>query len=254
MAEALPRTKLIDEVKLRLGHGIIDIELDPQHYTFAFERALMRYRQRSSHAMEESFLFLDLQPEQSTYTLPDEVQDVIGVLRRGTGQGGGGTAIDPFSLAFSNNIYMIQNPGNLGGTGSGFLATYDLAVGFQNLAGRLFGREVLYTWDPATKRLRLERLFTATEEVVIHVWNTRPESVLLCDPYSRLWLYDYTVAVCKQILGEARSKFGQIAGPQGGVTLNGDALKNEAKEEMERLDTELEKFVDQQTGWPFIIA
>ena len=30
------------------------------------------------------------------------------------------------------------------------------------------------------------------------------------------------------MLGEARSKFATIAGPQGGSTLNGDALKNEA--------------------------
>jgi len=41
------------------------------------------------------------------------------------------------------------------------------------------------------------------------------------------------------MLGEARSKFNTIAGPQGGTSLNGDALKNEALAEMERLEIEV---------------
>ena len=41
------------------------------------------------------------------------------------------------------------------------------------------------------------------------------------------------------MLGEARSKFATIAGPQGGSTLNGDALKAEAQADMEKLDAEV---------------
>ena len=50
--------------------------------------------------------------------------------------------------------------------------------------------------------------------------------------------------MCKDIVGQAREKFGTIAGPQGGTQLNGGALKTEAKEEMERLEEELKKYVD----------
>jgi len=52
------------------------------------------------------------------------------------------------------------------------------------------------------------------------------------------------------MLGEARSKFSTIAGPQGGFSLNGDALKTEARAEFDRLDLELTNFVDQHIGWP----
>ncbi len=249
-----PREKLITEIQLRLGFGIIDLELEPDHLNFAVDRAFMRYRQKSSNSLEESFMFLDVQPDQATYTLPKEVQEVRAIYRRTIAGTSGGVAIDPFSLAFTNNIYMIQNPGNLGGTGSGFVATYDLAVGFQNLIGRVFGREVLFTWNASTKKLVLERRFTATEQIAIHVYNAKPEFVLIEDPYAHIWLLDYSVAVCKQIMGEARSKFGNIAGPQGGITLNGEALKTEAQAEMERLDTELDKFVDQNMGWPLVIG
>lgn len=252
--ELTPRQKLLNEVMLLLGGNIVTLSLDPEHYNVAFDVALSRYRQRSGNALEESFLFMDIQPDVYQYRLPDDVQEVRTIYRRTIGGTAGGASVDPFSLAFTNNIYMIGNPGALGTTGAGILATYDLAMQYQMLVGRMFGMFVQFTFDSATKLLTLHRKFSATEQVCLHIYNTRPENVLLSDPYARPWLRDYTLAWCKQILGEARSKFSTIAGPQGGFTLNGDAMKQEAKAEMERLDTELEKFIDQHIGMPFCIG
>lgn len=248
------RQQLLNEVRLLLGWNIVTIELDPEHFDVAFEVAIGRYRQRSGNAIEEAFLFLDVQPETAVYRLPDDVQEVHTVYRRTMGGSSGGASVDPFSLAFTNNIYMIQNPGALGTTGSGTLATYDLAMQFQSLVGRMFGREVMFTWNAATKILTLERKFTAAEQVVLHIYNVKPESVLLIDPYAKPWLRDYTIAWCKQMMGEARSKFSTVAGPQGGFSLNGDALKTEAKAELDRLEQELKDFVDQHIGWPFVVG
>ena len=252
--ELSSRQKLLNEVALLLGGNIVTLGLEPEHFNVAFDVALSRYRQRSGNALEESFLFFDFQPDVGVYRLPDEVQEVRAIYRRTIGGTAGGAAIDPFSLAFANNIYMVQNPGALGSTGAGMLATYDFAVQFQMLAGRMFGMFVQFTYDSATKQLTLHRKFNAAEQVCLHIYNTRPESVLLSDPYAKPWLRDMTVAWCKMILGEARSKFSTIAGPQGGFTLNGEAMKQEAKAEMERLDTELEKMVDQHIGWPFVVG
>ena len=58
------------------------------------------------------------------------------------------------------------------------------------------------------------------------------------------WLQDYALALCKEMLGQAREKFASIAGPQGGTQLNGAALKGEAKAEMEALETELKNYID----------
>lgn len=248
------RQKFLDQVRLLLGDGLITIELDPTHYDAALDISISRYRQRSGNAMEEAFLFLDVQPDVAVYKLPEDVQEVRSIYRRTIGGTAGGASVDPFSLAFVNNIYMIQNPGALGSTGSGMLATYDLAMQYQSLVGRMFGREVMYLWNTATKLLTLERRFTATEQVVLHIYNTKPEIVLLSDPYASRWLQDYTIAWCKQIMGEARSKFSTVAGPQGGFTLNGEAMKTEAKAEMDRLEQELKDLVDQHDGWPFVIG
>jgi hypothetical protein len=248
------RTEFFQDIQLRLGSGIIDIELDPPHYDFALRRSLQRYRQASTNSTEEAFIFLDVQPDTSQYTLPPEVQEVRAVYRRGIGGTSGGAAVDPFSLAFTNNIYMIQNPGGLNSGGVGTLATYDFAMQYQSLVGRMFGRDIMFTWDASTKKLMLERNITATEQVALHVYTVRPEAVLLNDPYARIWLFDYTLAQCKLIMAEARGKFGTIAGPQGGISLNADALKTEANAEIERLDKELRDFLDSHTGAPFIIG
>ena len=62
------------------------------------------------------------------------------------------------------------------------------------------------------------------------------------------------VAVSKMIIGEAREKFGTIAGPNGGGTLNGTAMKGEAKAEMDSLITQLVNYVDGSQPLTFVIG
>ena len=59
---------------------------------------------------------------------------------------------------------------------------------------------------------------------------------MLNDNYAKPWIADWSLAECKMMLGEARSKFpGGLPGPGGAVTLNGDALKQESMADKERL-------------------
>ncbi len=55
---------------------------------------------------------------------------------------------------------------------------------------------------------------------------------------------DYSLAYCKKMIGEARSKFSALPGAQGGVTLNGDAMKADAAVDIEKLETELKLYID----------
>jgi hypothetical protein len=68
--------------------------------------------------------------------------------------------------------------------------------------------------------------------------------MLLSDHMIFPWIQDYAYSFAKRIVGEARSKFSQIAGPQGGASLNGTALIAEAKEEMDALEQQLKDYVD----------
>jgi hypothetical protein len=244
------RNKVFDYVKNMLGDGMIEVELDPVHYETALDRALNRYRQKSSNAVEESYLFLELLQDQNEYRLPDEVITVRQVFRRAigsrTGMGAGGTLFEPFNLAYTNTYLMS-------GSMMGGLATYDMFAGYQKLVGRMFGSYIEFSWKPTTHILNiLQRPFAQGEQILIQSYNFRPDWVLLQDIYAKQWLRDYTLAVCKTMLGEARSKFASIAGPGSSIQMNGGDLKSSAKEDFERLDKELMDFTAGGTGYYFV--
>jgi hypothetical protein len=244
------RNKVFDYVRDMLGNGMVDVELDPNHYETALDRALNRYRQKSPNAVEESYLFLELIQDQNEYRLPDEVITVRQVFRRAigsrSGMGAGGTLFEPFNLAYTNT-YMMS------GSMMGGLATYDAFAGYQKLVGRMFGSYIEFLWKPTSHLLDiLQRPFAQGEQILVQSYNYRPDWVLLQDYQAKQWLRDYTLAVCKSMLAQARSKFGSIAGPGSPITLNGDKLAAEAKEEFERLDKEIDTYVAGGTGYYFI--
>ena len=88
----------------------------------------------------------------------------------------------------------------------------------------------------------------------MHTDNYRPDITLFKDIYAKPWIRDYTLAVAKLMLGEARGKFNTIAGPQGGTTLNGDALKQEGQAEIDRLEQDLGNFAEGGTPHSFVIG
>jgi len=245
------RNKVFDYVKQMLGDGMVEVELDPKHYETALDRALVRYRQRSPNAVEESYMFLELIQDQNEYRLPDEVITVRQVFRRAigsrTGIGAGGTLFEPFNLAYTNTYLMS-------GSMMGGLATYDAFAGYQKLVGRMFGSYIEFLWKPTSHLLDiLQRPFAQGEQILVQSYNFRPDWVLLQDVYAKQWLKDYTLATAKMMLGEARSKFASIAGPgSGGMQLNGTALLTAADKEIEKLDKELETLVAGGTGYYFI--
>ena len=118
----------------------------------------------------------------------------------------------------------------------------------------MFGSFIEFKWNSNTKKLTILQKPTADETLLIYAYNYRPDSQLLSDYMAIQWLKDYTLAACKYMLGEARSKFATIAGPQGGSTLNGDALKSEATAEMEKLEQEVSQGVAGGNGYGFLIG
>ena len=234
------KQNLVEYVKLQLGDQIIDIELDPAHYEAAYQKTLGTYRQRASNAYEESYSFMELVKDVNIYQLPQEVVSVRQVFRRTFGDATGPFAsnFDPFSQA-SLNVYLMNF--NV----AGGLATYDFYSQYVELAGRMFGAYMNYTWNPVTKKLQLIRDPKGTgENVLLWTYNLKPEFNLLQDFQIQQWIRDYMVAACKMIIGEAREKFGQYAGPQGGSQLNGTQLKTEAQTQMDLLIEGLKNYVD----------
>jgi len=331
---------IIDYIRLRLGYGMIDVEADKEHFDMGIKQALIRYRQKSSNSVEESYAFLDLYPETQEYILPNTVMDVKAIYRRGIGSVTGTTAsqFEPFSSGYLNTYMLVA--GRVGG-----LTNYELFVDYQKLAMRMFGGFMNFTWNKVTKKMTLVRkmpfqgagatlrlrsltasgtavgstvtfqisnqgpwngvivgstiaitncpvagyngsyiitsvdptqqIFTflntaalgstvvndmslastyvsspsspdnaVTETVLLHLYNYKPDIMLLNDPQVFPWIQDYAYALVLISIGNAREKFATIAGPQGGTSLNGAVLKQEGNELLVKLDEDIRNYVD----------
>jgi hypothetical protein len=80
--------------------------------------------------------------------------------------------------------------------------------------------------------------------------NTLPFDNL---PYSSInsmgkqWIRRYALAICKEMLGQVRSKIKSIPIPGNDITLNGEDLIGQGKEERQQLREELLKILDEMT-------
>jgi hypothetical protein len=193
---------------------------------------------------------MELIDDLNIYTLPQEVTSVRQIFRRtfGNAQGPFASNFDPFAQA-SINVYLM-NFNTAGG-----LATYDFYSQYVELAARMFGGFMNYTFNPVTKKLQLIRDPKGSgENVLLWTWQLKPEIQLLSDYQIGQWIKDYMVANSKMIIGEAREKFATIAGPQGGGSLNGAAMKAEAKEAMLALEEQLKNYVDASQPLTWVIG
>lgn len=252
------RAAITDYIRMRLGDGIVDVELDKEHYEMAINQALLKYRQRASNSQEESYASLKLFPETQEIILPDIVMDVRAAYRRGIGSVSGTTAsqFEPFASGYLNTYMLVA--GRVGG-----LLNYELFVDYQKLAMRMFGGYLNFTFNKTTKKLTLIRKIpyvganadpNGFEDVLLHLYNHKPDSMLLNDYQAFPWIQEYAYSFAKRIVGEAREKFASIAGPQGGTQLNGGTLKGEAAAEMAALEQELKDYVDGSNPMTWVIG
>jgi hypothetical protein len=245
---AKQQNDIIDYIRLRLGYGMIDVEADKEHFDMGIKQALIRYRQKSSNSVEESYVFLDVYPETQEYILPNYIIDVKQIFRRGIGSVTGTTAsqFEPFASGYLNTYMLVA--GRVGG-----LTNYELFVQYQELAMKMFGGFMNFTWNKVTKKLTLTRKIPwggiqgsdiVKESVLLWTYNYKPDIVLLNDPQAFPWIQDYAYALTLISIGNAREKFATIAGPGGGTSLNGAALKQEGNELLLKLDEEIKNYVD----------
>jgi hypothetical protein len=248
-SQITPRVLLTKQIQLRLGSQMVDVELDAEHLNLAITIGIQKLRQQSDGANVEKDIFLHVTRDNNVYTLPEEVQEVRRLYRRGVGAyTNGGVNFDPVDAAFYN-IYMLQ-PNRAGG-----LATWDFYNQFLETTERLFASQYNFTFDPNNHKLTLIKNPRADEEVAVRVYAKKSEDDIINDAYTGPWLRSYAVALSKLMLGEARDKFPSgFPGANGNVQLNGAAMKAEAQASLDKLEKQLLDLVTSGDGYSFVIG
>lgn len=65
------------------------------------------------------------------------------------------------------------------------------------------------------------------------------------NPTARQWVREYTLALCREILGDIRSKYASIPVPNGDIQLNGSDLIQRGREDQSKLKEELRTDLEQ---------
>ena len=130
------RNDVIKDIRLLLGDGMIDIELDPEHYDVALDVAISKIRQRSDNSVEEDFYAIELKADVAEYSLPEEIMEVKQIWNRSFGHGiSGGVDMDPFELAYANSYFFMNN--HIGG-----IATYEMFSQYRETLNKIAATEI----------------------------------------------------------------------------------------------------------------
>ena len=237
------RQKMVNSILTRLGSGMIDVELTDEQLQKCIDLAEAKLIQRGDAYVEESLVLLTLKKNQKEYILPDEIIEIQQIYRRGYGRAFGSTGgqnMDPFAMAWTN-VYMA---GAINGVRTGGLVTYELHNNYLKTAGKMFGMYMNYSFNPNTHKLVIAENPRSDDEIILlHSYVDRAEYEVLQDRFASLWIENWALAEAMEILGRIRSRFGNLPGPNGSVSQDGDALKQESKAMKEELTKELNNFV-----------
>lgn len=223
---ALTSEGLKTHIKNSLGFGKVSIELTDDHLVQAIDNALLDY---DSLIGSYALLPLSTSNNQTEYSLSSSPYDVIK---------------DVFNVQYVSRVTNDVYGGIYEGAGLPLGNYLDAGVEWRRFqeqlqtAQYLYGSDVSWKYIPSTRKLYL-KVPTNTTEVIL---ETSVVSTLDDINYSFEGIFKkLSVAYAKEILGYIRRKYQGAKLPGGEVSLDGEALVTEAKEDQERLKEQFEK-------------
>lgn len=226
--------EFIDDVVTMLSGTLVDVELDTPDIETAYRMAKKTWKQKGSDNLNHSFYQLDVVSGQNEYQLPAEIADVVSVI---TMSNDAFTMEDPFAMASFQETFTY---GMGGGVSADFFYIYDMTR-------QIIDNNKMYTAEEPNFRFnrRSNTIYLFNPPSVDRKWVLEVYRQSTDEEYqNNLWILNWTIAECKQILGRAYRKFGSLPSPTGESQLDGDTLVQEAQREKELLLEEIDNFVD----------
>lgn len=220
-----------------LGKPVITINVADQQVENRVDDAIQKFQEAHYDAVEEEWLIYNLTQvdiDNGFITIPDDILTVIKTI----------------------------NLGELGGTGSDDLFSYNYQVAYQNLSPfqsldminyhmTMTNIQMVYDMVNAAPRINHTRYLNKVElhrditdavvgtPIALNVYKT-------IDPgehgkvYNDIWLKKYATALIKLQWGNNMKKHSEVQ-LLGGVTVNGQQIYDEAREEIQTLEEQLDR-------------
>ncbi len=229
------RLRLINVLKAQLGWPAQCVELSEEQFNVAIDNALDTYRQLSVGAYEQRFIVFQLIKDQPTYFLnspvdrTDAVVSVMKVHRLNLMGVNGAGPDNTWGMAFAQQFNSLA-------AGGAALLDAHLLYSWSDEFTKIFAGDIPFLWNEARRELFLKRAIRQNEKVVLEVELERSEQELMSDRWCKQFIQNWALAECKEYLGLIRSKYSSgTPGPAGTITLNGDTLLAEARQDFTEL-------------------
>lgn len=258
----MTKKELINWIRRKLGEPMVKVELHDSQIEDCLFNAREEYiKWASGSATDEVFFTIALSAGIDTYELPSGVTEVIKVKEFSTSMHG-------INTLFTTENYMY-NQGMLSflhNLGSYSIIDYYLALGFLELIERLFPYYYNWRYDRINNKIRVRPTpsFDLGDEQVgyllVHSFMlagtdentfTELDDAVYNIMWDETWVRNYALACAKETLGLVRRKFANFTSiGNEGISLDGDALISEAKEEKDKLEERLRNDEEGNQGWP----
>lgn len=217
-----------DEILSELGAPVLKVELDNSAWPFIFKRAKRWFQSK------KGVLFTKLINAQSDIPVPSDAIEIVQVILPNSGDSLGCLA----SYGFFPDLVPADIFGPNGVNGSMFDASAFVQMLDQNeKILRILGSDQGYSIAPDGHGISLT--VDSPSGMVLLVLTKKDWNVNELHGHDEEIFYRYCYALAKRALGRIRSKYGSYPSAGGGVDMDGAALLEEAKEEIEKLDEEI---------------
>lgn len=229
------RLGLIEYCLRELGEPVVEINVDEQQVEDRVDEAIEFFRQYHYDGVEKVYLkHLVTQDDVTQKSIP--ISDLVyGVTRVFPIAAGTSTSKSIFDLQYQlrlNDLYDLTSTS---------VIYYSMVMSHLALLDLTLNGHPLYRFNRLTNRLYIDENWAE---------NIAPGTYILVECYRALdpataprmynesWLKHYTTALIKKQWASNLKKFSGMSLP-GGVTIDGDKLYQEAKDEIEKLEQDM---------------
>lgn len=232
-----PNLQLLDEPGLtlwilrRLGAPQLVVELTQEQLLDAVESA-KRWMAAKKGVMREGRV--NILANIQAYTLPEDVGQVTSVAFTES-------ALD-LSLTIAPGFFLpdqqIPYHALAAPQSGGLYSSYTQSLQYIETAKRILGIELDWQYDPSKRELYVFPC-PKTQGLAVYQYKSRSFTLAQLGELDHDLVKRYALAVSKEILGRVRSKR-EMLGATGAVTLDGEKLLEESREDIERLNEEIQ--------------
>jgi hypothetical protein len=226
-----------DYIRQFLGYPTLQVELFKSQIEVAIDTALLMLRKYSGFGYTRNYFFLDLKPNQQTYLLTDKCvgfNKIVYIKEINRMRAGW------IRTAFAGNeLFGIAALQQLYTVGTFDMLSFHLMSSYIKELEMLFANRIVYQFTEKTRQLRIFQQVINPERVLVDAMIERTEQDLMTNRETSLWIKKWALAEAKQILGQTRGKYVNLAGPNGSTTLNAQDLLSQSVDEKRELTEQL---------------